>query len=241
MENKNLLSNIKIDIDGNELVHSITYNGTHKDLLTIIKPVNDYFYKRRIGEVFLANQSLIRDITGTDIDALTIDLFLGKIRKDIQIYKGDMGSALKAKNVDPADLLCRCKAITYKELDQVYLDQKGDRKQVLLESEVSGICASCKPDFDSYFKKLEEEKSFVNGLDSKVWIGRIDKAIEEFYFVCPPEYSNLKFEVININVHTLKIKCIRGESKLKRPEIQATLSNFLKSELKLEMPIKMIV
>jgi hypothetical protein len=241
MENKNLLSKIKIDIDGNELVHSITYSGTHKEIISIIKPLNDYFYKRRVNELFSATQTLVRDLSGHDSDPLLLDLVLGKIRKDIQIYKGEMGSVLRAKNVSSADLLCRCKGITYKELEVTYLAQKGDRKQVLFESEVSGICGACKTDFEAYFKILEEEKSFVNGLDSKVWIDRIDKAVEEFYFVCPPEYSNLKFEVININVHNLKIKCVRGESTLKRPEIQATLSNFLKSELKLEMPIKIIV
>jgi hypothetical protein len=240
MENKNLLSNIKIDIDGNELVHSITYNGNHTDLLKVIKPINDYFYKRSITEVFSATHSLVKDISQVNIDPLTIDLFLGKLRKDIQIFKGDMGSALKAKNVKPSELLCRCKGITYKELDQLYLDQKGDKKQVLLESEISGICGSCKTDFDSYYKKLEEEKSFIKGQDSKIWIDKIDKAVEEFYFVCPPEYSSLKFEVINITVHALKIKCVRGDSTLKRPQIQATLSNFLTSELKLEMPIKVI-
>ena len=241
MENKNLLSKIKIDIDGNELVHSITYSGSHKELISIVKPLNDYFYKRRVNELFSTTYSLVRDVSGQDCDSLLVDLMLGKIRKDIQVYKGDMGSVLRTKNVSSSDLLCRCKGITYKELDEFYLAKKGDKKEILLDSEVSGICGTCKIDFDTHFKVLEEEKSFVNGLDSKVWIGRIDKAVEEFYFVCPPEYSNLKFEVININVHNLKIKCVRGDSTLKRPEIQATLSNFLKSELKLEMPIKIIV
>ena len=73
----------------------------------------------------------------------------------------------------------------------------SDKEEFITDDDSSSDYKPSESETDS-----EEEKSFVNGLDSKVWIDRIDKAVEEFYFVCPPEYSNLKFEVINI-----KIRC----------------------------------
>ncbi len=239
MENKN--PQFSIDIDGNELVHSIAYKGTDLKVKEVTSKLNDHFYKRNVNEVLDTDQAKMFDLVGFKLESLSLDILLGSIREQIYDYKGVVSGLLKAKNAKAYDLLCRCKGITYKDLDELYLKQKGDRKQVLLESEVSGVCGSCKLDFNSYFSKLEEEKSFINGENSTIWISRIDKSIDEFYFVCPPEYTNLKFEVISITVHALKIKCIRGDSTLKRPQIQATIENFLKSELKLEMPIKIIV
>jgi hypothetical protein len=85
-------------------------------------------------------------------------------------------------------------------------------------------------DFDSLFEFYESEKGYINGIDSKVWIKKVDRLIGEFFFVCPPEYSAMKFTVISMDAFNLKIRCDRGDSKVNRKDITSTLSNFFKSE-----------
>jgi hypothetical protein len=106
---------------------------------------------------------------------------------------------------------------------------------------VGGICGSCLGDFKSIYAELEKEKTYIEGLPSIIWIEKVEKLIEEFYFVCPAEFSNLRFEVISMNSFNLKIRCDKGESKLKRVEIMETLANYFKSELKLDLKLSVVI
>lgn len=244
MENKNLqfnLSDLKIDIDGNELVHSIRFSGEYKPFKNISKSLTEVFYKKSFKEIWSLNQTKLKEVVDTqDVCSLELDLLLGKLRADIQDFKGDIGGVLKAQNKKSIDLLCRCKGLTAKDIEDEYYKHKGVKKTILIETEVCGVCSTCKPEFDALILKLEEKKSFINGRDADYWKEVILNSIDEFYMVCPPDYSNLKFEIISLSVHGLKIRCHKEGSSLKRLEIQSTLENYLNSEVKLNIPMKVI-
>lgn len=241
MENKNQQFSIKLDIDGNELIHSleiISETNTYKD---ISKELHLFISKSKIEKIYnltLKDLSLIQ--SKLNLSNLFMEKILGKLRHSIASYKGDQGGILALKNVALDELLCRCKGITYSDIGKLFKEFKGDRKGILIDSEVSGVCGTCRIDFDSYFNKLDEESGYINGIEAKKWEEKIYASLDDFYMICPPEYSDMKFNIISLNSHTLKIKCDRGESKLKRLDIQKTLSNYLLSELKIDVKLSVI-
>jgi hypothetical protein len=231
MEKLNLQSNIALDIDNKEYIVSI---GT-KELIGPLKTqVQSLFAK--YGSDSIENWLKIK----SDGNLLT-DLALLKIRTAIYSFRSDLFH-LKLINKDVSDpLLCRCLSIRVSKIKELYHEHKGDRKKLLVDSQVSGICGECRGDFDLLFGSFEDEKGYINGIDSKVWIKKVDRLIGEFFYVCPPEYSAMKFTVISMDAFNLKIRCDRGDSKVNRKDITSTLSNFFKSEMKLEVKLSVVL
>ncbi len=228
MENKNLLSNLHIDIDSNERIISFKHNFDGK-LKEIFDSFNTLYSKFSLHD-FLKLKSNGNFIT---------DIALGLSRKKIYEFRQDQQNCIQTENQSP--LLCRCLNKTVSDIEQAYHEYKGDKKKLLLETHICGICSHCNVQFNDLYKELEARKSYVNGEPAQVWISKVEKLIEEFYYVCPPEFSNLKFEVLSMNSFNLKIRCIRGESDLKRMEIQKTLENYLLSEIKLDLKLSVVV
>jgi len=241
MENKNLQFNINLDIDGNELIHSLVIESEDITLKKIAKDISQIYTRKKINNVLNIGhkefQALAKEYS---LDSLLIDKILGKIRVAIANYKGEQGGILFLKGISKDQLLCRCKAITFRDVDKYFKDFKGDKKGILIESELSGVCGSCKIDFDKYYSLLDERSGYINGIETKLWEEKIYSALDDFYMICPPEYSTMKFQIISLNSHSLKIKCERGESTLKRMEIQKTLTNYLLNELKIEVKLSII-
>lgn len=239
MEKLNLQFNLDLDIDGNEIIHSIQFNSENKKVLDIITSLKPLVLKQKALSIF--NLSHI-ELDFPKKDSFLVDIILGKIRKSIQLYRGEQGGILSLKQTNKNELLCRCKALTYKDVDDLYVEHKGDRKKILIESEMSGICGSCKTDFSDYFRLLESKSTYIQGEESIIWVERINLKLNEFLAQAPEEFKKLDLSVLSLNVHMLKIKCIREEgSSLKRMEIQKILLNYLFEQLGVKFNLSVVI
>ncbi len=231
MEKLNLQSSVSLDIDNKENIVKIGSNNLAEPL------------KSRVQNLFEKHGSdTIEKWLSIESDGqLLTDLALLKIRSAIYDFRSNYFH-LKLLNKDVVDpLLCRCLEIRVSKVKELYHEHKGDRKKILVNSQVSGICGECQIDFNNLFSSFEIEKGYINGIDSKVWVKKVDRLIGEFYYVCPPEYSQMKFTVISMDAFNLKIRCDKGESSLNRKEITSTLANFFKSEMKLEVKLSVVL
>jgi hypothetical protein len=218
---------LTIDIDNKESIQRIDSN-LYPDELALIK---EETLERSVDECLTlkSNGNLIRD------------KLLGLIRKEIYSYRSSY-FYLKLENQAVRDpLVCRCTGKVLSDVKALYHEHKGDQKKILLDSHIAGVCGSCLVDFKGIYSALEIEKTYIEGLPSSIWVEKVEKLIEEFYFVCPAEFSNLKFEVISMNSFNLKIRCDKGESSLKRVDIMDTLANYFKSELKLDLKLSVVI
>jgi hypothetical protein len=218
---------INLDIDNKEIIQRVD-SSLYPNELSSIK-------EECIG--FSLDDCLALESNGS----LVRDKLLCLIRMEIHSYRSSYYH-LKLENdsvVDP--LVCRCMGKLLSEVKSLYHEHKGDQKKILVNSHIAGVCGSCLGDFKSIYAELEKDKTYIEGLPSTVWIEKVEKLIEEFYFVCPGEYSNMKFEVISMNSFNLKIRCVKGDSTLKRVEIMETLANYFKSELKLDLKLSVVI
>ena len=231
MENKNLQSSISIDIDVKELVRAISYTGNDKAFIRNIDFLKDIFLDQHLDHVL--NEKSDGD--------LKMDILLGVLRKKIYEFRSNH-TELSLKNKNSVDYtLCRCLSKSLDDIRTIYHEHKGQKKKILLESQISGICGHCKPDFEMFYSVLESEKGYIEGEPAEVWIAKVEELINEFYYVCPAEFSNLKFKVIKMDSFNLKLRCDRGESIISRNVITETLSNFFTSELDIDLKLSVVI
>lgn len=222
---------LELDIDSREIIRGI------KPLDQILKNSQEF---KAIKDECL-NKSLDECLTLSSKSELSREKILGQIRKEIYSYRSNYFH-LKLENDDFKDpLVCRCMGKTLSDIEALYHEFKGDRKKILITSHISGVCGTCLEDFDCIYREEESKKAYIEGLPATIWIEKVEKLIEDFYFVCPSEYSQMKFEVISMNTFHLKIRCDRGEVKIKRSEIVETLSNYFQSELKLDLKLSVVI
>ena len=225
------MKSVVLDIDSGEIIRKLTFSNKLK---------LDENIKLEIEKSCL-NKSLDECLRLESKGILLKDKLLNFIRMEIYSYRSNYFH-LKLENKDFLDpLLCRCMGKHLSDIKSLYHEHKGDQKKILMESHIGGVCGTCLGDFKDIYNKEEENKAYIEGLPAKVWVSKVEKLIEEFYFVCPAEYSSMKFDVISMNSFHLKIRCNKGDSKLKRLEILDTLSNYFQSELKLDLKLSVVI
>ena len=161
---------------------------------------------------------------------------LGLLRNTLLDYWGFL-----VANEEIQDLICRCKGLGRKQIVDKYYALQSDAKKVFLETNIAGVCGSCKADVNKILNELELSEDELFGKNKEYWQQKIDELINEYYLVCPPEFSSLQFSFISITPRNIKLKCTREGDGPARPKIQDSLNNFFKGQLDRDIPISVVI
>lgn len=235
---------IKLLVDSKEIVYDVkeTLPVNLKELFNEIRPllqdtpVLEIFRLSR-HSIKLKNQNHKKCIE----NPFLLDSLLAQIRSQIKDYWGYVPANVIYHNSIKSELLCRCHGIGQTKLANTFIELKGDIKRVYMKTNASGACGTCFNDVESFLNSLETQQGILFSEPLAKWESIVNKLIDEYYFVCPPEFSNLKFELISISSRGIKIKCTREGTTPGVKLIQESLNNFFKGELPTQIPISVFI
>lgn len=235
---------IKLLVDSKEIVYDIkeTLPAKFKELFNEIRPLLlnaptlDIFRLSR-HSIKLKNENYKKCLE----NPLLLDSLLAQIRSQIKDYWGYVQADIIHHNSIKSELLCRCHGIGETKLANTFIELKGDIKKVYMKTNAAGACGSCFNDVESFLNSLETQQGVLFSEPVEKWENLVNKLIDEYYFVCPPEFSNLKFKLISISSRGIKIKCTREGTTPGVKLIQESLNNFFKGELPKEIPISVFI
>lgn len=152
------------------------------------------------------------------------DELLYHLKLLLKKHSGSDHTSLETRGISPSELLCRCEAIDLPSMREAFIEARGNYKEAVKKTNAGMICSSCRIDLKALydgmvFEDVEERKARVKK--------SIESALAEFGLMCPPDYSELKFEVSNIKDDKIKIKAIGERKGLGRNQIKKTLENFI--------------
>lgn len=233
-----------LGIDSSEIIYQCKYKTDSTTLGMALELISQKLKEKNVDEAFLLSCSDLEQAILDDIEChkffkenmISFEQGLSLIRKALQEY---WGYFLGLKEID--DLICRCNGIGKKQIVDTYYSLKSDAKQVFSETNIAGVCGTCKSDVNSILNELELSENELFGKNKEYWQNKIQELINEYYLVCPPEFSELSFAFISITPRNLKMKCTRVGQTPARPVIQESINNFFKGQLDRDIPISIVI
>lgn len=233
-----------LGIDSSEVVYQIKYETNDEILALAFELVALTIKEKKVDQIFLFSKEDINVkfadeqecITFINHSGVKLDMALSFVRKALFDYWGFL-----AVTDEIDDLICRCKGIGKKQIIEKYYSSGSDAKKVFIETNISGVCGSCKSDVNKILNALELSEEELFGQNKEFWQNKIDELINEYYLVCPPDFSELKFDFISITPRVIKLKCHRKSKVPSRPAIQDSLNNFFKGQFDREIPISIVI
>lgn len=225
-----------IKFDSKETIYQLKFESLDHEISSFIGLNFEYF-----SELSVANISSIftHNFLG-DFSPNIKNYVLRQFVLAIRDYIGYPGALTEQDSSVDKEILCHCSKLSYNSFEKEFIKVRGNYKEAIFNTFAKSFCDSCDKAVDDFINELDAKNVYFLGQEKKIWIDKIDKLIEEFYLFCPPEYNNIKFEVSSLKYNKVIIKCEKGESSLKRKEIQATLNNYLTGELDEEIIFSII-
>lgn len=235
-------NSLYLSIDTQESIYQCRYQAEDIHLKSSLEILSQISNDKKVESIYNFTISQLATYFESDKEVInfisknkvSLEKALAMFRKASAIYWG----YLAYDQVD--DLVCRCNSIGKKAIDQAY-KETGDAKKVFQKLNLAGVCGTCKSDANKILSEFELREKTLYGENKDIWAKKIDEIINEFFMLCPPEFSSLKFEFISITPRVIKLKCIREGDKPTRVEIQDSLNNFFKGQLDPEIPISIVI
>lgn len=236
------INSLFLSIDTQENIYQCRYTADDKTLKSSFEILSHIANDKKVEQIYSFSFSQLASYFETEneilnfinANKLALEKVMAIFRKASVIYWG----YLDYDQVN--DLICRCNAIGKNAIELAYRET-GDAKKVFQKLNLAGVCGSCKSDSNKILNELELQEKSLYGENKEVWAQKIDEIINEFFMLCPPEFSALKFEFISITPRVIKLKCLRDGDKPTRGEIQDSLNNFFKGQLDPEIPISIVI
>lgn len=233
---------VSFGIDTQECIYKFRYQTSNENLQDIFELLSYLVKDKTVDEAYtLSKKSIISLLENENecVDlikqhSLLLEKALSFFRKAFVSYWGYLNP------LQVVDLICRCNALGKQDVYEAYT-KHGEAKKVFQSLNISGVCGACKGDVNKILEKFELEEESLFGQKKEQWELKVKELLEDYYLVCPPEFSQLKFEFISITPRALKLKCIRTGTKPTRGEIQDSLNNYLKGEFETEIPVSVII
>lgn len=240
MENKSQAS-IKFKVDSKEIIYDLEASSLG-DLEHVYCSIKDVLIDQKVTDVFqYSRSSLSNKITSNLENPFLVDKLLSLFRVELKKYRGEISPELIVSKKLKQELVCRCKALGYSQLKDAFIQHKGDFKKVYTETEISGVCGSCFSEVDKFLESLESNEGVLFDIPIEKWNEQVIELINEYYLVCPPDFSSLKFELVSISSRGIKLKCVRKGDRPGRMDIQDSLNNFFKGQLPQDLSISVFI
>lgn len=227
---------LSFKFDSKEYIYQFKY--TCEDL-EVCKFISDNYEKLCTLGVFNLSDIFSMSFSG-DISSIKLSLIQRAFVLGIKDYIGYPGALLEQDSSVDSDIICFCAKVSKQSFIKSYNQNLGDEQKAVYETMVKSFCDECIENVDEAIKELRKNSAFFLGKTKEEWIDTINSLIEEFYLFCPPEYSNLEFNVKSLKFNKVIIACNKKDSTLNRVEIQKTLSNYLLSEIKEDVVISIV-
>ena len=240
MENKSQAS-IKFKVDSKEIIYDLEASSLG-ELEDVYSSIKDTLIDQKVTDVFqYSRNSLSNKITSNLENPFLVDKLLSLFRVELKKYRGEISPELIVPDKLNQELVCRCKGLGYSQLKDAFIQHKGDFKKVYTETEVSGVCGSCFNEVDKFLESLESNEGVLFELPIEKWNEQVLELINEYYLVCPPDFSQLKFDLVSISSRGIKLKCTREGNTPGRLDIQDSLNNFFKGQLPQDLSVSVFI
>lgn len=160
------------------------------------------------------------------------------LKESIMAY---IGEGRSFSDIDENEIICRCTHIDNLLLKNTFKKFKGSKVEILKATNMGLICGSCRNYSNEKMKLLVASEGFYEGESFDEWHIKITKAIEEFGFYSPKEFSGalIGIEELDFPKVTLNIK---GHGKeLDEKFAVKSLNNYLAQELKVLVDIGVVL
>jgi hypothetical protein len=225
-----------IKFDSKETIYQLKFESADHQIANFISLNFDFFSELSVAKLSsIFNYNFLGDFS-----ASTKNFVLRQFVLAVRDYIGYPGALTEQDSSIDKDILCHCSKLSFNAFEKEFIKVRGNSKEAIFNTMAKSFCDSCDQNVDNFIKELDAKNIYFMGQDKQIWIDKLDKLIEEFYLFCPPEYNNIKFKVSSLKYNKIIIKCEKGESALNRKEIQATLNNYLTSELDEEIIFSVI-
>lgn len=237
-------NHLYLGIDSSEVIYQVKYDTEDHDLAIALELVAIAIKEKKVDDVFKFSKKEIQEVVTDEVECLEfinksrvkLDMALSLLRSSLLDYWGFLVATEEIQ-----DLICRCKGLGRKQIVDKYYALQSDAKKVFLETNIAGVCGTCKTDVNKILNELELSEDELFGKNKEYWQQKIDELINEYYLVCPPEFSSLEFSFISITPRNIKLKCIRAGDGPARPVIQDSLNNFFKGQFDRDIPISVVI
>ena len=216
-----------VKFDSKEKIYQLKYTSNLNNLCKIMSDNYDFLCSLSVSSI----DSLFSHNYGGDASISDKNYIMRQVAIAFKEYVGNPGALIDQDSAVEKNILCHCTKLSYNSFKKEFIKNRGNVKETIYSTMATSFCDSCEAPVNSFLKVLESENQYFLGEEKDIWIKRINKAIDEFYLFCPPEYNNLSLKVATLKFNKIIIKCEKADSSLKRSEIQATLENFLTSEI----------
>ncbi len=209
---------LEVFIDSTDTLYKVKYTAKDSSYEGLGSSL-DTLENRNINEVI--------ELGTNDVfspSSLPADWILYSVKELIKAHQGSDITKLDTENVNIDELVCRCKFLDKKSIQDSFIEARGDFKKAILKTNASLICSSCSSDVRQIFEELDfpEEKERVEKIKQNITEG-----LKDFAMFSPAEYAQTTLEVASVKGDTVKIKVNNRPEGLNRKQIKETLENYL--------------
>ena len=158
-----------------------------------------------------------------------------------QAFKSYIGEQSVIELIDGDNLICRCAKVDKNAIENYFLKENGDKKEILKKTNASMICGTCTLQIQKSFHDLGHKHQLFEGKSYQIWRESLNKSIEQFAFYSPQEFEGAQITVSKIAFPKLELNIKVPHSNLTADFAQRSLTNYLSKELEARLGIGVTV
>jgi hypothetical protein len=217
-------------LDSNNKIYKFKYICSDIDLRSYFEFLGEYFQDKKFDDL---TPSLAHDIYGLvknnnyEVNSFKLDKAISLTRRALLNLKHEgIASGINANEV-----ICRCNHIDLEGLKKIYQRNKGERKDIIRNSNISMTCGTCREDFDRFLMALGSGDISIVGEMAEDFTAVIHEALMSFNEYSAQNLIDIEVQDIDVELPrvTLSIKVFNEEFDLDL--FKVSLTNFLCSKL----------
>ena len=175
-------SSVYLKLDSSNYVYDVRFESSRESCHGVLNLISSYIVDRHIDKLINSLANEVKDLTSTHLhkfDAIDVEYSILLFRNSLRHYVGKF-DVESTQALNSEQLICRCAKTDLNLFEEMFLNSKGKKNEMIMQTNVSSFCTKCSDLVDGHFKLLEEKHKFLKGEKIDFWLSRIISLVSDF-------------------------------------------------------------